>query len=219
MSRQAVLDAAIAQLGKPNSPEFWTSALDKPSGAQRLAWCGIFTLYCLHEAGLVRDTHWIYGRGYLSGLLPRTLAPRVGDIGYRDQPFQHHFIIEAVEGDMVHSIDGNSGAHSTVNRCTHPIGHGCVYYSIAKLVGEPESGVHLPSPSQPPPAGSSPAVVQHALNSLMLKHPLEHEFPLLTVDGIVGPKSQQALRWAQQVLHIPISGQIDEATLAALGLQ
>lgn len=225
MSRQAVVDAAIAELGKPNSGEYWSSALGKASGPQRLAWCGIFALYCLHKAGLALGTFWTFSLGFLTKpdrtwFLPKTQAPQPGDIGYRDQPFQHHFIVEAVDGDMVHSIDGNSGAYSTVNRCTHPIGHGCTYFSIAKLVGEPESQVYLPSPSKPPsaPHSPTPAVVQHALNTLMLKHPLEHDFPLLTIDGIIGPKSQQALRWAQQILHIPISGQIDAATLDALGL-
>lgn len=221
--RALVVEKAASQLGQPNKAEYWSSALGKASPALKLAWCGIFALRCLHEAGLALGTFWVMGLGFLTKpdrtwFLPRTQAPKPGDIGYRDQPFQHHFIVESVDGDMVHSIDGNSGVHSTVNRCTHPIGHGCTYYSIAKLVGE-EEPVALPSPSTPPPPNSpTSAVVQHALNSLMLKHPLEHDFPLLVVDGVIGPKSQEALRWAQRILHIPISGQIDAATLDALEL-
>lgn len=217
MSRQDVLDAAIAELGQPNLAKYWSEALGKPQAAPtKLAWCGIFTLFCLHKAGLALDTHWVFGVGYLSKLgLRLTRTPQPGDIGYRDQPFQHHFIVEAVDGSAVHSIDGNSGAHLSVNRCTHPNGSGCVYYSIGPLLGE----VALPSPSQPPLGHQpTPADVQHAVNSLMLRHPLEHSFGLLVVDGKIGPKSEEALRWAQRILGITVTGHPDAATCHALGL-
>jgi hypothetical protein len=207
VTRQAVIDAAIRNLGKPNSAEFWVSALGHRTVAQNLAWCGIFDLFCLHEGGLALDVHWAFGLGFLYKLkLPLTKTPQLADIGYRDQPFQHHFLVEAVDGPMVHSIDGNSGAHSTVNRCTHPNGSGCIYYSIASLVGE----VELPSPSQSPPAsGHRPSEIQHAINNLIVRYPLNNPPQLLTVDGILGPKSRAAIAWAQTV---------DPAACAALGL-
>jgi len=221
VTRKAVIDAAIAELGQPNKGEYWESALLEhaahPQPALKLAWCGIFTLFCLHKAGLAMRTHWVFGRGYLSGLLRTTDNPKPGDIGYRDQPFQHHFIVESVDDAMVHSIDGNSGTHSTVNRCTHPIGHGCTYYSIAPLLGE----VELPSPSSPPPARKrvEPVDVQRAVNNLIMRHAADAGVPkLLATDGIIGPKSTSALEWAQKHLGIPVTGNPDAGTCHALGL-
>lgn len=216
MSREAVVETAAAELGKPNQAEYWAEALGKPQAAPtKLAWCGIFTLFCLHKAGLVLDTHWTFGVGYLSKLnLRKTTTPQPGDIGYRDQPFQHHFIVERADGSMVHSIDGNSGTHSTVNRCTHPIGSGCVYYSIASLVGE----VVLPSPSQPLKVWVMPVMVQKSVNNLIMKHLDDHPPGLLTIDGIIGPKSTAALEWAQRELGVPVTGNPDAATCAALGI-
>lgn len=223
MSRESVVEAAVAELGKPNLPEYWADALGKPTTkAPKLAWCGVFALYCLHKAGLLLHVHWEYGMGFLTTpdrkwLLPKTQAPKPGDIGYRDQPFQHHFIVESVDGSRVHSVDGNSGTHSTVNRATHSLGNGRVYFSIASLVGE----VELPSPSQPPKPWAQPAAIQHSVNSLIMKHlgdPMAPPPSLLTVDGRIGPKSSAALGWAQRVLGIPVTGNPDAATCNALGL-
>lgn len=222
MSRQAVVDAAVAELGANTHEKrikYWESALGYEihhfEEISKLAWCGGFALYCLHTAGLALDVHWRIGAGFLLQKphpLRAVAVPLPGDIGYLDKPFQHHFIVESVEGDLVISIDGNQPDVRRRSRQLHT--PTLTFFSIAPFLGS-----ELPSPSQPPPPNRpTPAVVQHALNSLMLKHPLEHDFGLLTVDGIIGPKSQQALRWAQQILHIPISGQIDAATLDALGL-
>lgn len=224
--RGAVVSAAVSQLGQGNLAEYWSDALGKPQqSAPKLAWCGIFALRCLHVAGLAQRVHWVYGRGFLSTpdghyLMPMTDKPQPGDIGYRDQPFQHHFVVEAIDGEQVHSIDGNSGAHSSVNRCTHPIGHGCVYFSIAPLIALVGVQDPLPSPSVAPPAYPEPAAIQHALNTLMLAHPLEHPFGLLLIDGKVGSKTREAIRWAQSWFHLMPSGDPHDADLLRkLGLQ
>ena len=222
MSRQAVVDAAVAELGKGNQAEYWSEALGYKSPAVKKAWCGIFSLYCLHKAGIALKTHWVFGLGFLStperkAFLNKTSSPKPGDIGYRDQPFQHHFIVESVDGDMVHSIDGNSGSYSTVNRCTHPIGHGCDYYSIGPLVGE----VELPSPSKPPPAPGGtprPSDIQHHVNNLIMLHLEDSPPQLLTIDGILGPKSHAAIQWAQRILGLPPTGVADAETCRKLGL-
>ncbi len=218
MTRQAVLEAAESQLGKGNLPEYWTSALGKPSPAFKKAWCGIFVLRCLHEAGLALGTHWVFGMGFLTTpdrkhFLPKTTAPEPGDIGYKDQPYQHHFIVESVEGGRVHSIDGNSGSKSTVNRCTHGLGpgSGCVYYTIAPLLlaqGQPEA----------PRKWVQPADVQRAVNALILRHALDGAPKLLATDGIIGPKSVAAIQWAQRELGIPVTGNPDAETCLKLGL-
>lgn len=225
--RGAVVSAAVSQLGQGNLAEYWSDALGKPQqSAPKLAWCGIFALRCLHVAGLAQHVHWVYGRGFLSTpdghyLMPMTDKPQPGDIGYRDQPFQHHFVVEAVDGEQVHSVDGNSGAHSSVNRCTHPIGHGCTYFSIAPLIAQvgvqdpptlPAQGLTHPLPTN--------AALQHSLNSLMLAHPLEHSLSMLLVDGIVGARTTAAIKWAQSWFHLIPSGDPHDANLLQkLGLQ
>ena len=222
--RGAVLQAAISQLGQHNLAEYWADALGKPvNEPPKLAWCGIFALRCLHVAGLARHTYWRMGMGFLSQpngwLIPMTDKPLPGDVGYQDKPWQHHFLVESVETDRVHSIDGNSGSYSTVNRATHPIGHGCLYFSIAPLIALVGVQDPLPSPSQPPPAYPQPAALQHAINSLMVAHPLDHELPLLLVDGVVGPRTIAAVKWAQTWFHLNPSGDPnDQALLAKLGL-
>lgn len=223
--RGAALSAAVSQLGQGNLAEYWSSALGKPQQAPlKLAWCGIFVLRNLHEAGLATHVFWQLGLGFLTTperkwLLPQTESPQPGDIGYQGSPFQHHFMVESVDPDgRVHSVDGNSGAHSSVNRCTHPLGNGCVYFSIAPLIAMvgtqdtlPPQGVVHPLPTN--------AAVQHALNSLMLAHPLEHAFPLLLIDGVVGPKTTAAIKWAQSWFHLNPSGDIhDVSLLQKLGL-
>lgn len=87
-------------------------------------------------------------------------------------------------------------------------------------LGESMPGADLPSPSQPPKAGKwpTPAEVQHAVNGLIMRHLDDNPPGLLTVDGIIGPKSTAALEWAQRILGIPVTGNPDAATCHALGL-
>lgn len=224
MTRQAVVDAAVAEIG-PDTHEkrikYWESALGYEihhfEEISRLAWCGGFALFCLHQAGLAKDVHWRIGRGFLLQAphpLPSVAIPKPGDIGYLDKPFQHHFVVESVDNSArtVTSIDGNQ---PDVRRKSRKLGPGIVFYSIA-----PYLAVELPSPSQPPKAGKWPAPVdvQHAVNGLIMRHLDDNPPGLLTVDGIIGPKSTAALEWAQCILGIPVTGNPDAATCHALGL-
>lgn len=224
--RGAVLQAAISQLGQGNLAEYWSSALGKPQAAPiKKAWCGIFVLRNLHEAGLAAHVFWEMGVGFLTTparkwLLPTTDKPQIGDIGVQEIPYNHHFLVESVDPDglRVHSVDGNSGAHSTVNRATHPVGHGCVYFSIAPLIALVGVQDALPTPSKPPPM-IQPALLQKALNSLAIAHP-DNAPSLLTIDGIIGPRSIAAIRWAQAWFHLnPTGDQHDPQLLQKLGLQ
>ena len=39
-----------------------------------------------------------------------------------------------------------------------------------------------------------------------------------TIDGIISPQTQQAIRWFQSVNKLPVTGQIDSPTLKELGI-
>ena len=85
-------------------------------------------------------------------------------------------------------------------------------------IGEPMPGDTIPSPSMPAPRGTDGAV-QHAINSLIMKHLVEHDAPkILTVDGIIGPRTTAAIVWAQRKLGVPVNGIADDETQKALGL-
>ena len=132
--RQAVVLAAASQLG----PQNWDAYCDGNTAqhpGSRVSWCGIFALWALHQAGLALGYQWRYGRGFIYPLgLPRTSTPKPGDIAYFDQPYQHHAIVEKVEGETVHTIDGNQPGE-TVQRRQRPKGAGS-YFSISPLLSK-----------------------------------------------------------------------------------
>lgn len=220
MSRAAVVAAAAGEIG-PDTPEkrvkYWADALGRPVTYAEIshpAWCGIFALWCLHQAGLDTDEHWQIGKGFLLQSphpMHLTTSPQPGDVGYIASPFQHHFIVESVDDTRVHSIDGNQ---PDIRRQSRALSPHIVFYSIASLLALDA----LPAPSARPVSWTQPATVQHALNTLILARPDAAPPPLLTVDGIIGPKSEAALRWAQALLSVPVTGSPDNATCIALGL-
>ena len=224
MTRQAVVDAAVAELGPDTHLKrckYWDSALGHGvtyESIASLAWCGGFALYCLHTAGLGKDVLWRIGSGFLlqpPHPLPRVKTPEPGDIGYLDKPFQHHFVVESVDGVIVHSVDGNQ---PDVRRKTRSIGPSLVFFSIEPLLLLANADTSLPSPSMPRVRYSTPAEVQHAVNNLIMRRLADTPPGLLTVDGKIGPKSTAAIQWAQRALGIPVTGHPDAATCAALGL-
>jgi hypothetical protein len=118
-SRQLVYDTAISFVGNPSPDIFWKDALPGylPGAQKGLAWCGVFNLHCLRQAGLTtRKWRLSYGFLYIPPALPRTSDPQMGDTAYFDYPFQHHAIVEKVTGESLFTVDGNQGAPQTVRR-------------------------------------------------------------------------------------------------------
>lgn len=115
--RQLVLDKATSQIGNPAPDTYWADVLAayRPGGQKGLAWCGAFALWCLRQAG-VTTRLWRLGLGFLSvaPALKQTLDPKTGDVAYFDRPFQHHAIVDRIEGDTLYTVDGNQGAPQTV---------------------------------------------------------------------------------------------------------
>ena len=58
------------------------------------------------------------------------------------------------------------------------------------------------------PAESVNLAVQRALAQLGYYHG--------PIDGVVGPQTEKAIRWFQSVDSLPVTGEIDSATLRAL---
>jgi Domain of unknown function (DUF4157) len=83
-------------------------------------WCGIFALWALRNSGVDVGT-WKQGGGISSvkGMKP-TQEPKVGDVGFISEPWQHHFIVSEVssDGKTISSVDGNSGKDSEVTSGT-----------------------------------------------------------------------------------------------------
>jgi|ERR1039457_6711623 hypothetical protein len=136
--RAAVLDIAALQLGVTDPKQYWLEAFGQlpQTDYQKLAWCGVFALWCLRTAGLT-DWHWVSGVGFLlnhgaDGLNHITL-PEPGDVAYFDKPYAHHALVQECDGTTVKLIQGNYGlpgrvAESEVNlRTKKPI-----FFSIAR---------------------------------------------------------------------------------------
>lgn len=102
------------------APDVWPDSIIETAGAQIPSWCGIFSVWAHKKAG--KDIgNWQIGKGVSAfGTLSPTQNPQPGDIGYIDQPYQHHCIVERIEGDTIFSIDGNSGAASEVKENQKP---------------------------------------------------------------------------------------------------
>lgn len=135
---------AIAAFAKRKTGEYWADVLHQSELAPHPPhWCGAFALHHLHQAGLGLGQRWMfgpphYGFCYALRLLGSHTLPEPGDVAYLDQPYQHHAIVHRVEGDLVHTIDGNQGVQSPILLHVHPLHHWSAFYSIDPWL-EPEN--------------------------------------------------------------------------------
>lgn len=126
----------------------------------RLSWCAVFALRVLGLAGLT-ELNWpkLVRRKWFGGWLPTTRHPQPGDVGViidtngDGVPEYHHAIVERIEGDRIHTIDGNSIGR-VVRLRERALREFNVFYSIVPLLEEPPSRAELPTvpdlPSAPP---------------------------------------------------------------------
>ncbi len=128
--RKRVVSAAAGELGKGSAAPYWQDVLGSAIGAPP-EWCGAFTLWALHRAGLAKDWKWEIGKGYLYRL-PTTTNPEPGDVAYFDR-FQHQAIVESVTPTDVVLLNGN-GAGGKVTRTNVPRSNVRAFYSIAPLL-------------------------------------------------------------------------------------
>jgi hypothetical protein len=134
--RSEILDIARAELDNTDPARYWLDVLDPPVAKPRdakkrpLSWCGAFALWCLRKAGATA-WKWQVGKGFL-WRLKRTYLPQPGDIAYIHQPYQHHAIVEQVDGPNVTTIDGNTWG--AVKRKERPRPAITAFFSIEPLV-------------------------------------------------------------------------------------
>jgi hypothetical protein len=207
----AKVTAYWREVGQPS----WTDA-QVAAYAKKVEWCGGFTLWCLHQAGVAKDVFWKDGLGYLEvKRLPKTRDPKPGDIAYFPAPYQHHAIVEKLANDGLYTIDGNSveskGAlYNGVWAHHRKLPVSCVYYSIEPLL----KGVVAPDPI--PPAlkrvelkrgDKSEAVkeMQTLINAAKVG-------VTLVVDGAFGPRSENGVKAFQTSRHLVPNGICGAAT-------
>lgn len=131
--RQRFLKAAAEELGKTDWEQYLHGVTLQTPGS-KIHWCGVFALWSAHKAGFACDWMWDLstGKGFLYRL-PVTKDPKPGDMGYLHN-FQHHAIIEKVDGNMITTLDGNSGpAPSRVLRNVRPRSSFATFYDTSPM--------------------------------------------------------------------------------------
>jgi len=131
--RQAVVVSAVSQIGSGPKDEYYQSALGTGVLDRPPHWCGLFAVWCWHEAGLALDLEWPIGFSFAGKYLTITRYPEPGDCAYFPK-FQHHAIVEEVGAGSIATIDGNStgGKVQRMRRVRNYAG--VTYYSIESLL-------------------------------------------------------------------------------------
>jgi hypothetical protein len=137
--RQRVANLASSEEGNFDASPYWREVLPSTwEGPYPRHWCGAFTLWALRVA-LGCTWQWEVGKGYLYRL-KTTLDPDIGDICYKDRPYQHHAILTAIGANAdgkpyVISQDGNSGSSpGVVEEHWRARGQWTAFYSIEPLI-------------------------------------------------------------------------------------
>jgi hypothetical protein len=206
-TRARVVELARGEIGLSDAGKYWRDVLG-PSwvGPYPKHWCGAFALWCLRQAGLT-DWQWQVGKGFLSRL-PQTRRPEPGDMGYVDQPFQHHFVVTEVDRHTIGSVDGNQGTPGVQARSRATGKH--TYFSIAGLLRD--TVPQMPALRHPTlrlgTVGADVAVLQAMLNS--------YQNAGLTEDGAFGPKTARAVQTFQRDRGLDADGVVGPKTWAEL---
>lgn len=133
--RARVVAIARAEVGKAELNKYFADAAPMYVNANEPPnWCGIFALWVLHQAGLLREKQWKVALGFLetSPALPKTSTPEPGDVAYYTK-YQHEAVVLAVDGDMVELANGN-GQGGVVSIGRRPLSEAAAYYSIRNAI-------------------------------------------------------------------------------------
>jgi hypothetical protein len=199
------------EVGQPS----WTDA-QVAAYAKKVEWCGGFTLWCLHQAGVAKNVFWKDGLGYLEvKRLPKVREPKPGDVAYFNAPFQHHAVVERLANDGLHTIDGNTlerkgSVRNGVWPKHRPFPHGAVFYSI-----EPLLAGHV-TPDPVPPALKRVELKRgdksEAAKELQTLINAAKVGVTLVVDGSFGPKTENGVKAFQASRSLVPNGICGAAT-------
>lgn len=208
--RAAIVDRVTAEIGKSDASKYWREVLQSgPPFPPH--WCGAFALWALREDGLC-DWYWAIGKGFL-WRLPRTRTPRPGDMGYQDQPFQHHFVVVEVGQSTFTSVDGNQGNPGVQERNRKLDLTKYAFYSIEPLLGDAATEDTKPQASALPTlrlnsVGAEVVELQSRLNLLIAAG--------LKTDGAFGPRTDAAVKTFQRSRGLTADGVVGPKTWEAL---
>lgn len=204
--RENIIHAATAELGS----EDWARYVQaEVPGCGKVSWCGIFWLWCLHQAGVALDLEWQLGKGVRP--TPRrisVLEAKPGDGLYMHKN-QHYgvFVRWEYEGDdvFVVSIDGNSTGGRVTERRRLAAEWVCAFSvrdEIAKLEGVSNSPAYASSrtgnrlesnPALPIPSPTSVVRVPHPEWKERQRKLRDAGLYTGDIDGDPGPKTCQAI--------------------------
>lgn len=134
--RKKVVEVARSQVGKKDLDTYFADAAPQFVG-QHPEWCGIFALWCLHQAGLAKEKTWKTGLGFLetSPPLPKTHDPKPGDIAYYTK-YSHQAVVLVNNGDGTTENANGNGSGGVVS-ISHPnISDAAAFYSIQGLIDQ-----------------------------------------------------------------------------------
>jgi hypothetical protein len=149
-ARGRLLQWAAAQQGEQDPHRYTAIAAPQfnPANPHSFAWCGIFALAGLIEAGIASGHEWLWrtGEGFLQRRdgagrlwLPRTGVPQSpGDIMLLPGPSWHHCIVHSWADGYCRTLDGNTLPYPKegVAARRRPILGAFGFYSLARLLGE-----------------------------------------------------------------------------------
>jgi hypothetical protein len=131
--RAKVVKAAASQVGLSDKSVYCKLACRSPDHYNwPKDWCAVFALWTFIVAGLNVVWRWGDPNCWFSYRLSTTTNPKPGDVAYFTLN-QHHAIVESVNGNEVHLINGN-GVGGKVTRSTSTKGAVTVFYSIEGLL-------------------------------------------------------------------------------------
>jgi hypothetical protein len=146
--RAAAVAVGLAEFARVNAPgappanpaDYWAVAADQKLTAaevQKLDWCGGFYLWALKMGGVApASVFWKFdGTGIGSARLKPTSSPAPADLAYFLKN-QHHALIESVDGDTIHLINGNGGGKG-ITRSSVSRGEVAAFYSVDPLLRNP----------------------------------------------------------------------------------